>query len=55
MRGGYKAAKSIGIRAMRTRERIEGRKDLCTLASISIVALVLQYQGKYEAADEVNQ
>ena len=35
----------MAVKAVRTRERIGGLDDLRTLASVSILALVLQYQG----------
>ncbi|KAF2181718.1 hypothetical protein K469DRAFT_256016 [Zopfia rhizophila CBS 207.26] len=54
-KGSYKAAESMAMKAVRTRERIEGRDDPRTLTSITILALVLQYQGKYEPAEEMNR
>ena len=54
MKGSYEAAESMAVKAITTRERIEGRDDLRTLTSINILAVVLQCQGKYEAAEQVN-
>ena len=55
MKGSYEAAESIAVKAITTRERIEGRDDLRTLTSINILAVVLQCQGKYEAAEQMNR
>jgi len=38
---------------MTPREKTEGHEHPHTLASVSIVAAMLQYQGKYEAAKEM--
>jgi tetratricopeptide (TPR) repeat protein len=55
IKGNYKTAESMAVKAITTRERIKGRDDLRTLTSISILAVVLQHQGKYEAAEEMDR
>lgn len=55
IKGSYKTAESMAVKAVTTRERIEGRDDLRTLTSISILAVALQYQGKYKAAEEMHR
>jgi hypothetical protein len=53
-KGSYKVTEGIVVKAVRTRERIEGRDNLRTLTSVSTLALVLWYQGKYKAVEGMN-
>ena len=55
MKGSYKAAEDIVVKAVSIRERILGREDSNTLVSVSVLALVLKYQGKYEEAEQINR
>jgi Tfp pilus assembly protein PilF len=42
-------------RALAGREKVLGKEHPDTLTSVSILAEVLQYQGQYEAAEEMNR
>ncbi|KXJ84799.1 P-loop containing nucleoside triphosphate hydrolase protein, partial [Microdochium bolleyi] len=53
--GGYDRAKALLWKAVEVREAVLGTEDSDTLASVSILALVLQYQGKYEEAEMMNR
>jgi tetratricopeptide (TPR) repeat protein len=41
--------------SLEDRERLLGRDDIQTLGSVHMLALVLQYQGKYEQAEQLNR
>ena len=47
-RGRYEVGERMAQKAMNVGERVVGREHSETLMSISILALVLQYQGKFE-------
>ncbi|KXJ84605.1 P-loop containing nucleoside triphosphate hydrolase protein, partial [Microdochium bolleyi] len=53
--GGYERAEALLWKAVKVRERLLGAEDSHTLSSVSILALVLQYQGKYEEAEMMNR
>ncbi|KAF2463882.1 uncharacterized protein BDR25DRAFT_329448 [Lindgomyces ingoldianus] len=55
MKGQYREAERILVKAVKTREKIAGQSSLSTLVSVGILALLLQSQGKYEAAEEMNR
>ncbi len=54
-RGRYEVGERMARKATNVGERVFGREHLETLMSISILALMLKYQGKYEAAEEMNR
>ena len=54
-KGRYEVGASMAQIASSARDRISGSEDVATKQSMSIFALLLQYQGKYEAAEEMNR
>ncbi|OAL45116.1 hypothetical protein IQ07DRAFT_635946 [Pyrenochaeta sp. DS3sAY3a] len=55
MKGSYATAQVVAAKAVTTRERVFGLSKNETLTSVAILALVLQYQGKYEDAEKLNR
>ncbi|KAF2677737.1 TPR-like protein [Lentithecium fluviatile CBS 122367] len=55
MKGSYQTAQAVATKAVTARERVLGLSNNQTLASITVLALVLQYQGKYEDAEKLNR
>jgi tetratricopeptide (TPR) repeat protein len=55
MKGSYKAAKDMVVKAISTRERILGRENSNTLTSVNNLASVLKDQGKYSEAEQMNR
>ncbi|OQN95386.1 hypothetical protein B0A48_18634 [Cryoendolithus antarcticus] len=53
--GKYESAETMNRRALEGCEKVLGKEHPDTLASVSNLALVLQYQGKYEAAETMNR
>lgn len=49
--GSYNDAEQMDRRALEGREKAVGKEHPDTLTSVSILALVLQYQGKYDEAE----
>ncbi|KAF2732966.1 hypothetical protein EJ04DRAFT_469350 [Polyplosphaeria fusca] len=54
MKGQYVAAERAVVKAIQTRKK-RADESIDTLSSVSILASVLQDQGKYEAAEEMNR
>ena len=48
-------ASDLAEAALKVRTEFLGHTDLTTLASLGMLALVLQAQGKYAAAEEMNR
>jgi tetratricopeptide (TPR) repeat protein len=55
MRGNYSTAQHIAAKALATGERSLGLDNRHTMATATVLALVLQYQGKYEEAEKLNR
>ncbi|PVH91625.1 hypothetical protein DM02DRAFT_722341, partial [Periconia macrospinosa] len=55
MQGQYREAEGVARKGVETRGSIAGQDAVATLDSVSILAVVLQYQGKYEAAEAMNR
>ncbi|KAF1812000.1 hypothetical protein P152DRAFT_507770 [Eremomyces bilateralis CBS 781.70] len=55
MTGRYKIAHDIAIKALNAGERANGQDDQLTLISVTVLALVLQSQGKYSEAEKLNR
>jgi tetratricopeptide (TPR) repeat protein len=55
MKGSYRMAEDTVVKAIDTKERTSGREDTDTLASVSVLALVLRDQGNYEKAETMNR
>ena len=53
--GKYNKAEEMDRRALEGRETVLGKEHPDTLGSVSNLASVLWYQGKYEAAEELNR
>ena len=54
-RGNHRTAEARILEAVDTRGRLFGHNHSYTLSSLRLLALVLQDQGKYEAAEEMNR
>jgi Tetratricopeptide repeat len=50
--GRYEEAEAMNRRALDGREKVLGREHPDTLTSVDNLTSVLQYQGKYEEAEE---
>ena len=48
-------ASELAEAALKVRTEFLGHTDSATLASLGLLALVLQAQGKYEAAEEMDR
>ncbi|KAH7021517.1 uncharacterized protein B0I36DRAFT_388201 [Microdochium trichocladiopsis] len=53
--GGYERAEVLLWKAVEVREAVLGAGNSDTFTSVSILALVLRYQGKYEEAEAMNR
>src|SRR5947199_9944198 len=53
--GQYGMASGLAEAALKVRTEFLGHTDSATLASLGMLASVLQAQGKYEAAEEMNR
>ncbi|KAI9777432.1 MAG: hypothetical protein M1816_004722 [Peltula sp. TS41687] len=53
--GGPKISNTSDERALEGREKALGKKHPHTLTSVNNLTVVMQYQGKYEAAEEMNR
>lgn len=54
MKGSCNTAQDVAAKAVAAGERTLGQDDQLTLKSIKTLALVLQYQGKYDKAEKMN-
>ncbi|OAK96859.1 hypothetical protein IQ06DRAFT_47717 [Phaeosphaeriaceae sp. SRC1lsM3a] len=52
--GNYSTAQAVAAKAVRAREHVLGMNNAQTLTSVTVLALVLRYQGKYEDAEKLN-
>src|SRR4051794_31196599 len=53
--GMYGVAEQVDRQALGIREKVLGLEHPSTLPSVSILALLMQFQGKYEEAERMNR
>lgn len=53
--GRYNEAEILLMQVTKEYEELHGKEHLVTLTSVSNLAVVLEYQGKYEAAEKLIQ